>query len=460
MQHWSRAVDLINLKHDYLSAASELRSAIDLDPGFAAAWGGLAIAYGNGGEYDSAIVCMRRSLALGARLDDGQRAYYEGLLAEYKDDPESGIKPALQAIRLGWPNANQLMGNILVELGRTDEALAYYRRQSEESFTRPGPKSRSPEWGCLLDLGRFEEADSIASAEDVFPYMQPYQALASGQWARAESTGHALSRNATTLSDYRLDGLRTEAAAYAAQGDVTTARLTLGRSALILDVSPNSKLGMQELSSFLDILTETWSDPPWGASANDGRPEWRAYQAFRDAMSGQEAKANKALASLRAERLDSASAPYIELAWAALDFRAGRYGDVEDRLRLLARTGTLRGRLAYGEIAQAARWLTAQAFERGGVWDSSLVYCNLALEPHAGGSNSWAARAISMPFFLHMVVVLEARQGQYAEAEHSLDQLRALLLKPDEAMRAMYADASGAVRGAQSREGPAGRPSR
>jgi serine/threonine-protein kinase len=454
VRHWTNAVWLINVRKDQLGAIAELRAALGFDPDFAAAWGALGVAYGNAGEYDSAKVCLQKSLVMGSRLEDGQKAFYRAILAYDEDNLEEALEHAAEAVRLGWPNSGQITGNLLASLGRPAEALDYYRLDQRQVASFPGPLIRSNEWECLMNLGRFAEAESIATAPGQLPHMQPYQWLAMGQWVRAESTSREVARDVTVLEEFRVEALRAEAAALAAQGRVTEARTILASTRQIARVSQDSRLETEELWSFLDMLQGDWARPPWGETSGDGRAEWQASLAFRFAISGRADAAQHELAKIGSARLDVGSRPYFELAHGALDFHERRYMNVVNRISGPARTALVNRLAIFGEGAQSARWLVAQAFELSGELDSAAVYYQLLSEHGSCLTNSWAARAIALPFALEKLVILNARLGRYDEADARLADLKSLLSKPDSSMRGLIPNAESAIAAARSREGP------
>jgi TolB-like protein/Tfp pilus assembly protein PilF len=116
---------------DFRRATAAARKAIELDPGYAAAYAALAITetnvadYNNGATgYASALEAAEKSLSLAPQLVLGYRARAGVRLATfYFAEARADVEQAL-ALAPGDGGAQALYGNVLATLGRLPEAIA------------------------------------------------------------------------------------------------------------------------------------------------------------------------------------------------------------------------------------------------------------------------------------------------------------------------------------------------
>jgi serine/threonine-protein kinase len=155
------------------AARDAFQRAVKLDPGFAAAWAGLALAWSEMGGYVAEgpedviraakfqLEAAERSLALAPDQPDGfvARADYR---FTYAWDWEGALADADRAVALGGanPRAHAERARILGSLGRSTEALASARRATDAD---PLARSAWPNLaGILSETGDFIGAERAA----------------------------------------------------------------------------------------------------------------------------------------------------------------------------------------------------------------------------------------------------------------------------------------------------------
>jgi eukaryotic-like serine/threonine-protein kinase len=153
---------------DNETAVSLFRRAIELDPGFAHPYAGIAEAYAMKVNRfaqplawaDSAVQVAHQAVSLDPNLADAYAAmaggyYVQGLLSRARE-------PSQRAVQLN-PNhtrALNLMGNLKVQEGRLAEAVSYYRRVAALDPARAEPSLRNTVY-VYARLGEFGRAEEL-----------------------------------------------------------------------------------------------------------------------------------------------------------------------------------------------------------------------------------------------------------------------------------------------------------
>ena len=121
-------------------AIEHFRTAVDLDPGFALAWSGLAdaidaLAWRDIGAVDllpEGRLAAFRAVALDPEMAEGWVS--AGVLAaEFDGDYEGGVLALRRAIELrpSYASAHQQLGSLLTNIGRVEEARRYFAKAVE-----------------------------------------------------------------------------------------------------------------------------------------------------------------------------------------------------------------------------------------------------------------------------------------------------------------------------------------
>jgi tetratricopeptide (TPR) repeat protein len=208
-----------------------LRSAVALDPDFAAAWGNLGICFGNIGEPDSGLAADRQALSRPERLDEWRKLHFAANAAMLSGDIASALALSERVVQL-YPEvaAGHVNRGVYLELsGRLIEALQSQRTAEKVSPFGPDQIVLGNQCGLLLELGRPEEARQL------IPRLRGSYGLGApmwidavaGRWPAAESLATALRTN-PNADDFRRDQAAwVLAAAQGSRGEVGAADRTL-----------------------------------------------------------------------------------------------------------------------------------------------------------------------------------------------------------------------------------------
>ena len=140
-----------------------------------------------------------------------------------------------------------------------------------------------------------------------------------------------------------------------------------------------------------------------------------------------------------------------------MDLHAGRYERVIERLGPTARSHLYESRLPIGGTSYVIRWLVGNAWEHRSQPDSASVYYELALEVGRSPDVDFYARAVTLPYALQRLVVVNARLGRYEAAGKRWEELQRLVAQPDDEFRPLMTQARVELAHALGREGPGGR---
>ena len=138
------------------------KRAIELDPNFAMAYGGLATIYHNLQENELARKNTTRAFELRDRVTESERSVIE---ARYYTYVTGELEKALQVYQLrvreypGEAGAFSHLGNVQERLGQVEEALASYRESVRLDPTRANSYASAAE--VLLALNRTDEAGAL-----------------------------------------------------------------------------------------------------------------------------------------------------------------------------------------------------------------------------------------------------------------------------------------------------------
>ena len=152
-------------------AGAAYREAVQRDPDFALAWARLAraegIRYSTGDNADTVMQSARQAAdrAMALAPNRAESHYAVGFL---KSNLDGDFRGAAEALERAWRLAPHdtdvlsMLGGFLAPLGRTDEAVARY---GEAARLDPRSTLVARRYaGILLDLRRFAEAESVATA--------------------------------------------------------------------------------------------------------------------------------------------------------------------------------------------------------------------------------------------------------------------------------------------------------
>ncbi len=155
---WAAMIQTFSANSDL--ADKYLRRKISISPETAMAWFNLGEIELDRKHFDSAATILERAYRLSPGSDVCLARYAQALQANGQRDKLSALMPRITAMQSGNPKALQSAGIVLVNEGRSTEALAVFRRAYA---LRP--------WGYLqcLDLGRtFFIMNQYDSAADYF----------------------------------------------------------------------------------------------------------------------------------------------------------------------------------------------------------------------------------------------------------------------------------------------------
>jgi tetratricopeptide (TPR) repeat protein/tRNA A-37 threonylcarbamoyl transferase component Bud32 len=445
----TRARRLVNA-NDPGAGVPLFRRALDLDSAFAAAWTGLGIAHQNMGYADSAEIDYRRALAHPDRLSEVGRLT---TLAHLAGDARASIA-AWEAVLNANPSPNEAAAalnneaNAYGDLGQYEKALAAYQASARLWPVGPTQVSYSNIHDMLLTLGRFQAAEAIAARMTGWSgtASRLQAALMHRQWSVAESLSAALESDPTAPPlGYWLGG-DAHAATLAASGRVDAALDVLQRL-LASPATPWAAFGWLDRAS---LATMIGASPPPIPEATSRTHYGPALAAVDAAYRGDAAGARRWMARQRWIAADGPDLPNEVSAlvdgWAA--FHEGRWPEAVGLVRATARGGVHTPKPAE-RLRIPARWLAAQAFERGGQPDSAVAYLELILSPPGLSPAVMLTEGLWEPFVRARLVADFARLGRVDEADRQWEALSAMCTHPDPPMVALLAEARATIQAAK-----------
>ena len=361
---------------DWDGAISLYREALRLDPGFASAWVSIGIAQASSGRRDSALASYDRAIGQPGRLTLGQRLEAEARRAIATGEWEANLAATSRWAQLqpDDPEALNRYGAALADAGRYEEALTSYDEAIRRSPFGPTPNLLANKVHCLLDMGRVDEARTLAPLTGGYgPARRVMAELAACDWAAAESLATAqLQAPAGTNAVSPAVSALHQAIALAGRGAlrasaesmVQAARAAEGSSPLMGELADRALL-------YLSSETRGAIRPPTPPRASANSAAALVTRGLSAAAAGDAATARRLLDELRrrpeTEQRSLGLAP--QLLEARIAAAAGRWPEV---VRVLEPVARLRAELGwfgpgtYSTNLQEVRGLLADAFQHLG----------------------------------------------------------------------------------------------
>ena len=425
-----------------------LRQAIAVDPDFGAAWAGLGTAFGNLGLSDSALATHREALRHPERLNEARRLDILAKIDNLEGRPEQALERYDAMIALDPTPADAAVAlhnkaGALMTAGRTEEALALYRRAAKAWPVEVPPITQASIVGGLISLGRFDEARSEITRMKGLSAMLSTLELAFNerQWDRGDSLAVAILAQPDITLFYRLIAMISHASVLGARGQMAGARATL------------DALEARMVGAYGDWRPALWwqhlqtemaagRDPDFMRIVREpGQVEYA--RALRAAWGGDSSQARRSLR--RAQELihqpdygasESADAR-VDLVEASLDRRRRRWDEVIGRLGPKARVGTYEPGSELEMMRQTYRWLVADAFAKAGRADSASTYLGLMLDPPGRPVHIVISNGMIETYVRGRLVRLLAGSGRVDEARREWQTLTDTVTQPDPEVVAM-----------------------
>ena len=459
-KRYSKAIGLMN-PGDHWGCIAMERSALSLDPDFAAAWGVIGFAFGNLGEPDSALAAFEEALRRPERLDEERRFRYTAAAAFLRGDVQGSLATLDQSLRhdlsTNWTYNNR--GNSLLVLGRREEALASYRLAAEFGPFGPNQLILDNLFAALLGLGRLGEALKVARQfKGGLAEVAPGQiAVAAGDWTAAESLGRKLERNFEAPAEDRAAGAWQMAVAQAAFGSVNAAAQSLRREQRALAEERFLRTSEEDTKRsrlLLDLVSGHLNGVPENVASSETTTVALVTQGLWEAAAGDTARARRLLARIRKRSLLEQNRqgfdPVLIEAWIVA--RAGRFGETVRILGPAARQGDDLGFVLIGSNRVLKRWLVAEAYEGLGRPDSAAAYFELAMSP-IGSTAALGEARIAYSYAQRRLVLLYARMGRLEEARRHWEVFSATFTRPDPEMLPLIEEARAALASAEAMAG-------
>jgi tetratricopeptide (TPR) repeat protein len=444
----------LNDDFDYLGSIAMARSALSLDPHFAAAWLPIGYSFEGLGERDSALAAFEEAQRRPDQLREGSRIACSSAIAELQGDSQGALEVLDQGARLlpelAWIHNNR--GALLGSLGRREEALASLRRAEQVSPVGPSQMVLLNEFIYLLTPGSLDEARGVARRlKGGLAAVAPAQlAVAAGDWAAAESLGRALQSDPHAAANDRI-GISPLAVALAARGSVRAAEQALQqdqqaagkeRRGVELEHAKRGRL-------VLDLVSGRMKGIPGDVASSDTTTLSLVTQGLWEAAAGDTARARKLLARIRRrsviEQKLQGSNPMLIEAWIAA--RAGSWEEVVG-LGPAARQGDDLGSVLSPSNRVLKRWLVAEAYERLGRPDSAAAYFELAMSP-IGDVGALRDARIAYSYAHQRLVLLYARMLRPEEARRHWEIFSATFTRPDPEMAPLVEETRAALASAE-----------
>jgi eukaryotic-like serine/threonine-protein kinase len=166
LKMYSQALSTWDAKGD-LASLPYFKRAIELDPEFAMAYGGLATVHNNIGQADLARDDMVKAFALRARVTEAERASIEARYYLYVTEEVDKAAQTYAVLAAEYPDSAGSLNHLAtaeLKLGRNEEAANHLRKAIQIDPTRAvtyGNLALS-----LMHLNRLEEAASVLAEAD------------------------------------------------------------------------------------------------------------------------------------------------------------------------------------------------------------------------------------------------------------------------------------------------------
>ena len=441
------------------------RDALALDPDFASAWAGLAIAYYNIGPPDSALAATDKARRRPYRLTVVQRLLIEGLRAELDGDSRGALAAYERTLQYDPANRAALNagGIVLGRLGRFVEALDWLRRAELAS---PFGAPRGNEMFSLASLGRVSEAREVARHLPQGPENDENLRrieMAGTRWAAAESMAVASLADPSLEEELRANALLDLAMTQAARGAFRAAASTLERAEEIARGVPASiSLYYHDLARrgrlSLTIASGGAIPLPPDRWAGDSSAATLLTRGLRASIAGDRAGAQQLLIRVRAGSLR-------ELSWqgaapvlleARIEALAGRWAKAASTLQPTASQPLEIGNVEWPVGMSAVRWFLAEAFERLDQADSAAAYLERVVSDPAPALQEAQLRGAMIPFAHRRLVLLYARMGRVEDAKRHWKIFTETVRTPDPEIQPLIAEAREALAKAEKMAGLTG----
>ncbi len=410
-------------KGDALGSNRVLREALALDTGFASAWYLIGWNYLDDRFLDSARLAFAEALRRPDRLGLPRRYRVEGDVAYATRYDLPGAVRSYDLFLDYAPRsftALNTRGLYLLALGRYEDALRDFERGVQvHPFGRAQAQMQlANQAATLVALGRIPAArDAVRDLNGAFgEYVRMMLAVATDQWAEADSIGSAAAAAPSSPNWLRVQAVATSAAARAARGAVGDAAADLERSAAAAPA---------DISRWYDsgrlLLAQCAERPPGPLSATAKRdttvPGLVTYGLW-DAALGDTAAARRRLTRLRhLTQPELARLGYgPDLLEASLAARDGRWPEVIRLIGPAAAQGEHDSSLLDRVSSLSLRWLAAEAYARIGQPDSAIATMELLLRPTRMPGSAFALRGLAFPFAHRQLALWYTALGRRQQA--------------------------------------------
>ncbi len=460
-----RAVQL-NDSGDIRGAVTLHRDALAVDPDFAAAWGGLGVAFANLGLEDSAAVFYTQALRRPNRLTDAQRLGLESALANHRGDLDGALtlydRLLLENITPAQAASAYLhRGHLLGRMGRWQEAFeSVQRSRSLWPFGPPmKPVIADMEFSVLVASGHPAAADTVARRlrGEHRTTSVLTAAVAAHRWDAAESLATALASDRGVSTEGRWGGLVALAYAQASRGAFGLAGGSLARARAMAESARDLRLmdgawwGQLVLSLSAGVAPPP---PPTGlrGASTIGSVDWGLWAA----AVGDTNAAEQYLRLARRRPMERSVVPGITLLEGWTENASGRWNRVVAVFEpALAAAESLDA--PGSEERPAMLWQLAGAFEHLGDLRSAAAAYNRLLSPQGGyGEPTLSRTLLTLPARCRLVDI-HSRLDQLDEAEREWAAVSHEATQPDRRTLTLLRDARQALTAAEKRARSANR---
>jgi tetratricopeptide (TPR) repeat protein/tRNA A-37 threonylcarbamoyl transferase component Bud32 len=441
------------------AAISTLRDALALDPDFASAWSLMGNVYYNLKLPDSAHVAFQEALRRPGRLSEMSRLAIEAGTAGDNGDFEAALRAYERMLQINPSSLAALVNRTiyLSSLDRIEEALESLELAEKASPFGPSRIVLGNKIYFLCGLGRTDEARRIARALPGLDgrFRLVFVETAACAWAAVESLAIGALGD-PGIADTRIPVML--ASARAARGSFRAAAAAYDEAERITATSANPPFyqNAARRGRLYLVLTSRGAIPvPADTWSADTATATLLARALRAASAGDTRQAERLLRVVRARsafdlRQQGATPLLVE---ASIQGARGRW---DETVRLLApvvrRPAEIQN--AYAAGTSALRWALADAFERTGHADSSVVWLERIVSDQRDLESEIHYRGALVSAAHQRLAMLYARMGRPADAERHLAVLERWWDRPDDIARRMLDEARSAVRAARGMSRP------
>jgi tetratricopeptide (TPR) repeat protein len=442
----------LNSAGDVDGARRRTLEALRLDPDYALAWRSLGVLYLNLDLEDSARWAFREALSRRGRLPERMRLRLEAEMVSMDEGPEAAIPVHLE-IQRRFPEdtgSREVLAWILWGMGRDEEALQQVRLAGQLSPFGPYPNTTSLEVNVLISLGRTEEAARIIETRmsgllQVDARM--LLACARDDW-RAVDTHHSTFLGLPELPrNFHVYSRMERGYSRMARGSFSDARKNLAQAQDQARREGFSNLAFRAAvaKDCVALLTNSSSGTP-SPTFIDPSVRGKVIAGYEALAGGDVVAARQRLEEIRgSSRLELAkvgSSP--RLLDALIAYRESRWREV---LGITAPLASGRWRdLEFPPARCLAGWLAGVAYESLGQPDSAVASYERALSPIGKTRDEVFARGLVLPLLRSRLVRLHAQAGRPDVARRHWEAiLREVGPAPDRAWTRLRDDARRAI---------------